>query len=40
MFLVFAIPDEEPMDEELPREETLADIPPLLIPASSVVDLV
>ena len=39
-FLVFAIPEEEAMEEELPREDTLADIPPLLTAFSSVVDLV
>ena len=37
-FLVLAIPEEEAMEEELPREDTLAEIPPLLF--SSVVDLV
>ena len=39
-FLVFAIPEEEAMEEELPREDTLADIPPLLTAFSSVSDLV
>jgi hypothetical protein len=39
-FLVFAIPEEEAMEEELPREDTLADIPPLLTAFSSVSDFV
>ena len=33
MFLVFAIPDDDANDEDEPREDTLADIPPLLTPA-------
>ena len=36
---MFAIPEEEAMEEELVREETLADIPPLLTAFSSVSDL-
>ena len=35
IFLVFAIPEEDAMDEEEPMEETLADIPPLLTPAAA-----
>lgn len=33
-FLVLAIPDEEAIEDEEPREDTLADIPPLLTPAA------
>jgi len=40
MFFVLAIPEDDPIEDELPRDETLADIPPLFIAASSVVDLV